>query len=109
MSRHTIPALIPDISVELGWDSVLMTFFAQVVRDQDDDDEIDPMLLWLGTTPNEIARAEDLAGALEPYAILTSEHIEQLRADRAESLDQGPTPLQRQTLAHDPPLAVIQQ
>ena len=96
MSRHTIPALIPDISVELGWDQGLMTFFTQVIRHQGDDDETDPMLLWLGTTPNEIARAEVLAGPLEPYAILTPEHILLLRKDRAELLDQGPTPLQRQ-------------
>jgi hypothetical protein len=41
MSRHTIPALIPDISVELGWDQGLMTFFTQVIRHQGDDDDTD--------------------------------------------------------------------
>ena len=94
-SRRSIPARASGLTVIVGWDNPLWTFFAQVERVQDDDDPRDPILLWIGSAFGEIARAEHLAGPLAPYAELTSELVEQLRADRAADADRGPSVLQR--------------
>jgi hypothetical protein len=94
-SRRTIPARAPDLTVVVGWDNPLSTFFAQVERIQDDDDPRVPILLWIGSELGEVAAAEQLAGPLAPYAELTSELVEQLRADRASDADRGPSVLQR--------------
>lgn len=76
----------------------MSTFFAQVTRIQDDEDDRDPVVLWLGGVSGEVRRAEDLVGPLRPFAELTTEHIAQLRADRAAQADRGPTELQRTML-----------
>jgi len=94
-SRRSIPARAPDLTVVVGWDNPLSTFFAQVGRIQDDDDPRDPILLWIGGELGEVGHAEQLAGPLAPYAELTSEIVEQLRADRAADADCGPSVLQR--------------
>lgn len=44
-SRRSIPARAPGLTVIVGWDNSLSTFFAQVERIQDDDDPRDPILL----------------------------------------------------------------
>ena len=98
-SRHEIPARQPGCCVVVGWDNPMMTFFAEVERIRAADDPRDPTLLWLGSSPGEVARPEDLAGPLAPYAELTAGHITQLRAERAAATDRGPTPLQRAMLA----------
>jgi hypothetical protein len=94
-SRRSIPARTPDLTVVVGWDNPLSTFFAQVERIQDDGGPRDPVLLWIGGQTGEVAQAEQLAGPLAPYAELTSELIERLRADRAADADRGPSVLQR--------------
>jgi hypothetical protein len=97
MSRHTIPSFIPNLTITVGWDAPMQTYFAQVIRDNTPPDE-DPMLLWIGGFPKEVTQAEDLITPLAPYVTLTSEHIAQLRADQAAQLDRGPSPLQRELL-----------
>ena len=62
-SRRSIPAHAPDLTVVVGWDNPLSTFFAQVERNQDDDDPRDPILLWIGSELGEVAQAEQLAGS----------------------------------------------
>lgn len=106
MSRHEIPARDQTLSVVAGWDNPLQTFFAQVARPEraDDEDEDDPMLLWVGTEPREVITVEDLARHLAPFAELTAEAVEQLRADRAADADRGPTPLQRMMLERAKPV-----
>ena len=94
-SRRSIPARAPGLTVVVGWDNPLSTFFAQVERIQNDDDPRDPILLWIGGESGEVAQAEELAGPLAPYAELTAELVEQLRADRAADADRGPSVLQR--------------
>ena len=94
-SRRDIPSRQTGMTVTVGWDNPMMTFFGQVARIQDDDHPHDPLLLWVGGEPGEITRAEDLAAPLAPYAVLTEEHIDQLRADRAADADRAPSPLQR--------------
>jgi hypothetical protein len=98
-SRITIPAREPGLMVTFGFDRPLMTYYAQVVRDQPDDDERDPVVLWVGTTHREILRPEDLVERLAPYVAVTADHLATLRADRAAGADRGPTPLQRVTAA----------
>jgi hypothetical protein len=70
-------------------------FFAQVEREQDDDDPREPLLLWRGTGQGESRRAEDLVEPLAPYANRTATDLAMLRADRVADADRGPTPLQR--------------
>jgi len=55
-SRRSIPARTPDLTVVVGWDNPLSTFFAQVERAQDDDDPRDPILLWIGSAVGEVLR-----------------------------------------------------
>jgi hypothetical protein len=97
MSRYTITALDPALTVVIGWDRPLSTFFATVTDERIDDDE-DRLLLWIGTDTAEVQRAEDLVTPLAPYAAITADHIATLRADRAGDLDRGPTPTQRHLL-----------
>jgi hypothetical protein len=94
-SRNIIPALDPGLTVVVGWDNPMRTFFAQVDRRQQLDDPRDPSLLWLGSSLGEVSRPEDLVAPLARYAELTSAHLETLRTDRAADLDRGPSPLQR--------------
>jgi len=97
MSRCTITALDPALTVAIGWDNPLSTFFAIVTDERCDDDE-NRVLLWIGTDTAEIPRAEDLVAPLAPCAVVTADHIASLRSDRARALDRGPTALQRQLL-----------
>jgi hypothetical protein len=94
-SRRSIPARAPDLIVVVGWDNPLSTFFAQVERVQDADDQREPVLLWIGSLLGEATQAEQLVDPLAPYAELTPEFVERLRADRAADADRGPSVLQR--------------
>lgn len=93
-SRRTIAPLQPGLVVIVGWDNPMATFFAQVLPADDVIDDED-LVLWLGTRPGEITRPEDLVEPLAPYAHLPPAVMEQLKADRLEDVDRGPTPLQR--------------
>jgi hypothetical protein len=95
MSRYNITARDPALTVAIGWDNPLSTFFAIVTDERIDDDE-SRVLLWVGTDTAEIPRAEDLASLLAPYAVVSADHIATLRADHAADLDRGPTRVQRQ-------------
>jgi hypothetical protein len=97
MSRHTIPAKTPGLTVAVGWDNPLQTYFAQVSRDDVGEDE-DPVIIWLGGEPREVCSPGNLAEPLAPYAIISDAMIDQLRADRAACLDRAPTPLQQHAL-----------
>lgn len=99
MSRYTIPAIIPYITVVVGWDNPLETFFAQVTREPDGEDESDPIVFWIGAFPGEVRAAEDLAKPLASYATLSDDMVAQLRADYIACLDRAPTRLQRTLLA----------
>lgn len=98
MSRYRIPTSTPGVTVVVGWDNPMSTFFAQVAREQDDNDERDPVILWLGGRIGEIGRAVDVAPRLAPYARLDPDMLAQLEADRASCAGTGPTPLQRRML-----------
>ena len=100
MSRHEFPARDQNLSVVVGWDNPLQTFFAQVARAEhaDDEDGDDPMLLWVGTEPREVVTVEELARHLAPFADLAMEIAEQLRAERTAMLGQAPTATQQEVL-----------
>jgi hypothetical protein len=99
-SRNIIAAREPGLNVVVGWDNPMRTFFAQVDRQQEDDDPGDPIILWLGSSPGEVLRPEDLVAPLAQHAELTDANLEKLRADRAIDLDCGPTQLQQAMLSH---------
>jgi hypothetical protein len=99
MSRRTIPAHAPGLTVVVGWDNPLRTYFAQVTHAlESDDDESDPIVFWTGGEFGEVPHAENLVAALAPYTALTPEIVAQLRTDRAACGDRGPSPLQREML-----------
>jgi hypothetical protein len=99
MSRYEIPARNPQHIIAVGWDNPLNTFFAQVSRPVENEDGEDPIILWLGASrPREIVSVEDLAQHLEPYAALSPEMLDQLRADRAANIDQPPTHVQQDAI-----------
>jgi hypothetical protein len=54
MSRYTIPAQDPDLTVIVGWDNPLLTFFAQVFNASIADDD-EACVLWIGTAPQAIS------------------------------------------------------
>lgn len=91
MSRHDVPARAPDLTVVVGWDGPLQTFFAQVHRDVPRTGQ-SKVVLWVGTQWEEIPDAAQLVALLAPFAELGDRQLTQLRADRAASL--APTPLQ---------------
>ena len=95
MSRHEVTAKDASHIITVGWDNPMQTFFAQVERQQKDEDPRDPILLWLGTEHAEHITPYDLVPLLEPYALLDVQTIKQLNADRFACLDHGPTALQR--------------
>ena len=86
-------------TVAIGWDTPMQTYFAQVEREQNDDDERNPIVLWLGGQVREMATPMDLIGPLGPWLDVTPEMVGRLKADRAADLDRGPTALQRDNLA----------
>lgn len=98
MSQHPLPPLQPGLVITVGWDNPMQTFFAQVLRETDDDDA-DPTVLWCGSTTHEINDPEGMRKSLAPYAVLTDDMIGQLHADRTRHAGQGPTALQISTLA----------
>ena len=99
MSQHEVPATQPDITVIVGWDNPLQTFFAQVARiADDDDDDSNPVLLWLGATSHEHLTPDSMVKPLAPFAVLDDGLLAQLRADRAEAAECRPTALQEEML-----------
>jgi hypothetical protein len=63
MSRYSIPAQQPGLTVIVGWDNPLQTLFAQVF-DPSSEDEEDAYLLWIGTTLQEITTGAALQAQL---------------------------------------------
>jgi hypothetical protein len=100
MSRHEIQGTDPRLTVTVGWDNPMQSFFATVVRNPDpDDSEAEPeTVLWLGQTQREILTPEALTLPLAPFAALSAETLAQLRQDRIAMLDRGPSELQRAAL-----------
>ena len=99
MSCHTIHANEPNISVTVGFDPPLNTFFAHVARTDSQHEDDGDLILWLGTTPGEIQNAGDLITPLAPYAVLCTEHLATLQADQTAHAGKQPTGLQKMMIA----------
>lgn len=110
----------PNHRIEFGFDAALDTFYFQVIdveqsrradeaaerieaaiRASVDYDEADAraadntgLLIWQGTSPEEIKTADELARLMEPYITLDEETKGKLRADQLRDAH-PPTQLQR--------------
>ena len=69
MSRHTIAALHPQHTCVVGYDPPLGTFFAQL-WDQSIPAAEEQLVLWVGTTLEEIPTVQALATTLYAHAVI---------------------------------------
>ncbi|MDF0490429.1 hypothetical protein PX554_20065 [Sphingomonas sp. H39-1-10] len=88
MSRHELApssdAIARDgtLSVAIGWDPPLATYFAIVRREDEDVDDEAAILLWIGTGYEEIREPEPALEAIRPFASFDDDFARALRADR---------------------------
>jgi len=95
MSRYRIPAQDPALTVIVGWDNPLVTFFAQAF-DPSIEDEAEADLLWIGTTLREIPTVAALQAQLADWATIPPDIVARLTRDQQTAT--LPTPLQRWAL-----------
>jgi hypothetical protein len=100
MSRYSIPAQDPDLTVIVGWDNPLVTFFAQVF-DPSIEEDAEACLLWIGTAPGAISTVAALQAQLAGWATIPPDIVDRLTRDQQGATP--PTPLQRwaHQLLHD--------
>ena len=100
MSRYSIPAQDPDLTVIVGWDNPLLTFFAQVFNASIADDD-EACVLWIGTAPQAISTVAALQAQLADWATMPVDIVDRLLRDQQAATP--PTPLQRwaHQLLHD--------
>ena len=84
-----VEPLQPDLYIcVVGYDPPLRTFFAQVLpiiaENEDNLKDFEP-ILWLGTSVERISSVDSLAAAVEAFAIIPEEIIEQLKTDQTLS------------------------
>ena len=92
MSRYSIPAQQLGLTVIVGWDNPLTTFFAQVFDPSIEDDE-EACLLWIGTAPEAIPTVAALQAQLAGWATIPTDIVDRLLRDQHAATP--PTPLQR--------------
>lgn len=99
MSRRKIQALdahtAMNLTVIVGWDNPLQTFFATVEKpstDDPDEEDEDLILFNIGMRPHQVATPQALADYLKEWATITPDILEKLALDKSSS-DQ-PTNLQ---------------
>jgi hypothetical protein len=104
MSRYLIPAIQVEHRIVVGWDSPLASFFAEVIdlnveaaieRGECSEEDVDSTILWVGTMLGEIPTLEQLQAEIAPFALLSTDIVEQLQSD----YDQPwfPSPMQQST------------
>jgi hypothetical protein len=102
MSRYSIPALHSEHQIVVGWDSPLASFFAEVIdqnleaaiaRGECSEEEVEPMLLWVGAIPGEIPTLEQLQAVIAPFAVIPNDTIAQLQSDYDQPW--SPSPMQQ--------------
>ena len=92
MSRYSIPAQNPALTVTVGWDNPLGTLFAQVF-DPSIEEDAEACLLWIGTAPEAIPTVAALQAQLAGWATLPPDIVARLTRDQQAATP--PTPLQR--------------
>ena len=95
MSRYSIPAQDSRLTVVVGWDNPLATFFAEVF-DPSIEDEDDAYVLWIGTALQAIPTVAALQAQLAGWATLPAALVAQLT--REQQAATPPTTLQRWAL-----------
>jgi hypothetical protein len=88
------------LTVTVGWDNPLATFFAQVF-DPSIEEDAEACLLWIGTAPEAIPTVAALQAQLADWATLPADIVDRLRRDQQAATP--PTPLQQwaHQLLHD--------
>ena len=100
MSRYSIPAQQPGLTVIVGWDNPLCTLFAQVF-DPSIAEDADACLLWIGTAPGAIPTVAALQAQLAGWATIPPAIVDRLIRDQQAAT---PTTLLQQwahQLLHD--------
>jgi len=92
MSRYSVPTQDPCMMVVVGWDTPLMTFFAQVF-DHAIAEEVEACVLWIGTTPAAIPTVAALQAQLAGWAMLSADIMTRLTRDQQAATP--PMPPQR--------------
>ena len=95
MSRYNLtlkPGVDQNISIVVGWDRPMRSFFAQVHQEVPDDDS--EILVELGNTYDEIKDVEQIRVAIAPYAELPSDIAAEMVKD--SGIPHAQSPLQRQ-------------
>ena len=100
MSRYRVPAQDPGLTVIVGWDNPLETFFAQIF-DPSIAEDTEACRLWIGTTPAAIPTVAALQAELAGWATLSADLMARLTGDQQAATP--PTALQRwaSRLLHD--------
>ena len=91
MSRYSIPALHPGLTVIVGWDNPLVTFFAQVFDPSIEEDE-EACLLWIGTAPEAIPTVAALQAQLAGWATIPPDIVDRLHPRSASGHAADPAP-----------------
>src|SRR5262245_35564236 len=86
MSRYNVPAQQPGLTVIVGWDNPLTTFFAQVF-DPSLEEDVEACLLWIGTAPEAIPTVAALQAQLAGWAPIPDDIVARLVREQ-----QAPTP-----------------
>ena len=100
MSRYSVPAQDPNVTVIVGWDNPLTTFFAQAF-DSAIEEDAEACILWIGTAPQAIPTVAALQTHLAGWATLPADIVDRLTRDQQAATP--PTPLQQwaHQLLHD--------
>jgi hypothetical protein len=80
------------LTVIVGWDNPLVTFFAQVF-DLSIEDDVEGCLLWIGTAFQEIPTVAALQARLAGWATIPPDIVNRLTRDQQAATP--PTPLQQ--------------
>ncbi len=83
------------LSIAIGWDAPLNSYFAMVLREDDDVADEHRELLWIGTRYGEIAEPETVIEALRLYAIIRDGLATELAADRLREGSRPKSPFVR--------------
>jgi len=99
MNRYPIPAINSNHEVVVGWDNPMRTLFAQVrdlpLEEQAKlDDEIDPIVLWIGQQYDEQQDLEKLQTELASFAQIPDNVLQQLQTDMKDAANYQPSLLQ---------------
>jgi hypothetical protein len=91
MSRYTFAGHRPELSIIVGWDNPLRTYFAQVW--EGGGPPKGELRLWVGAGLDRVLTVETLAGLLAPYGNIPERVVSRLEQDYDRRSE--PTPLQR--------------